>query len=277
MTSRYLITAACAAIVLFLGACAQPPQQRTGGSSSVDAPVKAGGDRVTASDESDASKRARTRLELATAYFQRGQMTTALDEVKQAIAVFPNFGEAFNMRGMIYANLGDDRLAQESFQRALQINPQDADTLHNYGWYMCQSKRFEPAQEMFTRAIAVPQYRGVARSLLTQGICQARAGNLPEAERSLLKAMELDASNPATAVNLSEVLYRRGDLERAQFYIKRVNSQTEIVSAQTLWLAAKIAKRMGNTSSLENLSEQLRDRFPQSREAVALDKGEFDE
>ncbi len=266
-----------AATVLLISACAQAPQQRTSGTNSTDAPVKAGGDRVTASDESDASKRARVRLELATAYFQRGQMTTALDEVKQAITVFPTFGEAFNLRGMIYANLGDDRLAQESFQRALQINPQDADSLHNYGWYQCQAKRYEPAQEMFTRAIAVPQYRGIARTLLTQGICQARASNLPEAERSLLKALELDTANPATAVNLAEVLYRRGNFERAQFYIKRVNSQTEVVSAQTLWLAAKIAKRMGDSASLENLSEQLRDRFPQSREVVALDKGAFDE
>jgi type IV pilus assembly protein PilF len=277
MSSRNLLTAAFLFAVLLLSACAQSPQQRTGGTNSVDAPVKAGGDRVTASDESESSKRARTRLELATAYFQRGQMTTALDEVKQAIAIFPAFGEAFNMRGMIYANLGDDRLAQDSFQRALQINAQDADTLHNYGWYLCQSKRYEPAQEQFTRALAVPQYRGIARTLLTQGICLARAGNLPDAERSLIKALEIDASNPATAVNLSEVLYRRGDLERAQFYIKRVNSQTEVASAQTLWLAAKIAKRMGNAASLENLSEQLRDRFPQSREAVALDKGAFDE
>jgi type IV pilus assembly protein PilF len=263
--------------VLLISACAQAPQQRTGGSSSVDAPVKAGGDRVTASDESDASKRARVRLELATAYFQRGQMTTALDEVKQAIAVFPTFGEAFNLRGMIYANLGDDRLAQESFQRALQINPQDADSLHNYGWYQCQAKRYEPAQAMFTRALAVFQYRGIPRTLLTQGICQARAGNLPEAERSLLKALELDTANPATAVNLSEVLYRRGNFERAQFYIKRVNNQPDIASAQTLWLAAKISNRMGNKTELEELGQQLRERFPQSPESTSFDKGGFDE
>ena len=37
-------------------------------------------DLVTASDESDASKRARVRMELAAAYFGRGQMTTALDQ-----------------------------------------------------------------------------------------------------------------------------------------------------------------------------------------------------
>jgi type IV pilus assembly protein PilF len=43
------------------------------------------GDRPTASDETDALKRARIRLDLAAAYFAQGQLTTALDEVKLAL------------------------------------------------------------------------------------------------------------------------------------------------------------------------------------------------
>jgi type IV pilus assembly protein PilF len=71
-------------------------------------------DRITASDESDASKRATVRMELAAAYFGRGQMTTALDQVKLAIQADPTSSEAYNLRGLIYANLGDDKLAEES-------------------------------------------------------------------------------------------------------------------------------------------------------------------
>ena len=81
-------------------------------------------------------------MELASAYFGQNQMTTALDQVKLAIAADPNYGEAFNLRGLIYANLGDHVLAEESFKRALQINPRDADTMHNYGYYLCQQKRY---------------------------------------------------------------------------------------------------------------------------------------
>jgi len=85
------------------------------------------------SDESDASKRAHVRMELASGYFERGQMTTALDQVKLAIVADPTFAEAFNLRGLIYANLGDERLAEESFRRALQLNSRDADTMQNLG------------------------------------------------------------------------------------------------------------------------------------------------
>ena len=66
--------------------------------------------------------------------------------------------------------------------------------------------------------------RDVARTTMVVGLCQARDNRWQDAERSLSKAFELDPSNPTIAYNLSEVLYRRGDMERARFYLRRVNA-----------------------------------------------------
>jgi type IV pilus assembly protein PilF len=234
-------------------------------------------DRVTQSDESDNSKRARVRMELASAYFGRGQMTTALDEVKLAIQADPTLGAAYNLRGLIYASLGDERLAEESFRRALQLNPRDADVMQNFGWYLCQQKRYTEANAMFAQALAIPQYRDSPRTLLTQGACQARAGQWAEAEKTLQRSFELDSSNPTTAYNLSEVLFHQGQYERARFFIRRVNGVPDLVNAQTLWLAARIEHRLGNRQGEEEFGKRLRDRFPQSREATAFDEGRFNE
>lgn len=234
-------------------------------------------DRVTQSDESDASKRARVRLELAVAYFGRGQMAVALDEVKLSIAADPRVAAAFNLRGLIYANLGDDALAEESFHRALQIDPQDVDSLQNFGWYLCQKQRYPEADATFGRALALPQYRDSPRTLLARGVCMARAGQWVEAEATLSRAFELDPGNPSIAVNLAEVLYRRNELERARFYIRRVNMRTDLVSAQTLWLATRIEKKIGNASGTQELGAELRSRFPESPEARAFLGGRFDE
>ena len=263
----------CAALLIavLMAACAVPPPKPVAVQAS-ESP-----DRITASDESESSKRARVRLELAAAYFGRGQMETALDQVKLALLAEPNLGQAHNLRGLIYASLGDERLAEESFRRALQINPRDTDTMQNLGWYLCQQKRYAEANQQFDQLLAVPQYRDGARTLLTQGVCHAYAGNLPQAERTLLRSLDMDPANPATAVNLSEVLYRRGDLERARGFIRRVNQQTEVASAQTLWLAARIENRLGNQEALDDVGRQLRSRFPASREASLLDKGQFNE
>ena len=142
------------AIVAVLGACVSETPQPTPPPRPAPVSGTETKDRVTASDETEATRRARARMELASAYFGQNQMTTALDQVKLAIAADPNYAEAFNLRGLIYANLGDHVLAEESFKRALQLNPRDADTMHNYGYYLCQQKRYAESNALFLQAPA---------------------------------------------------------------------------------------------------------------------------
>jgi type IV pilus assembly protein PilF len=234
-------------------------------------------DLETASDQTSAEQRARTRLELASGYFSRGQTATALDEVKQALVFNPNYVDAYNLRGLIYASMDEQRLAEESFRRALEINPHDGDTMHNYGWFLCQQKRFGEAQTQFEQAMAQPQYREQIRTLMAEGVCQARDGKWDLAEHSLMRAYELGPSSPTVAANLADVLYHRGQYERARFYIGRVNAVPQQRNAQTLWLAARIENKLNNAVAVRDLGNQLRERFPQSPETLAFDRGRFDE
>ncbi len=236
-----------------------------------------GGTPRAESDPADAEKRARVRLELAGLYLGRGQTDTALGEVDRAIAAKPDMPEAYNLRGLIYASQGDLRLAEQSFQRALQLAPTSGDVMHNYGWFLCQQRRWPDAEAQFTAALALPQYRDTMRTLLAQGVCQARAGRWADAERTLARSYELDPSNPVTAYNLSEVLMRRGELERARFYVARINSQPELTSAQSLWLAARIERRLGNLQGVQDFGRKLQERYPESNEALLYEKGRFDD
>ena len=234
-------------------------------------------DLKTASDQTAADRLSATRMELAAAYLGRNQPTDALDQVKQALQAKPDNPAAYGLRGLIYASLGDNDKADESFHRALQLAPHDGDLMHNYGWYLCQQRRFDDADAQFKRAIAEPTYRSASRTMLVEGICQARAGKGQDAERTLSRAYELDPANPTIAVNLGEVLYRNGQYERARFYIRRVNNRQEFASAQTLWLAARIEHKLGEAEQVKALGAQLRDRFPDSPEALLFEKGRFDD
>ena len=225
----------------------------------------------------DASRRVEVRMELASAYYGRGQYNPALEEVKRVLAADPNVAAAYNLRGLIYSAQKEDQLAEESFRRALQISPRDADTMQNYGFFMCQRQRYGEADAMFRQALGVPSYRQQVRTLMTQGVCQARAGELQQAEGTLTRAYELEPANPSIAAHLAEVLYRRNELERARFYVRRINSHSEYANAQTLWLAARIEHRLGNRQGTQDFGNQLRTRFPQSREAAAFEQGRFDE
>lgn len=230
----------------------------------------------TDSDQTDADRRAAIRMELAQGYFSRGQFATALDELKLALQAKPDMREAVNLRGLVYAAMGELPLAEETFRRALTLYPNDPDTLHNYGWFACQQQRWQTADALFDQAMAQPTYRAPARTLLAKGVCEARSGRLLVAEKTLLRAFELDPASPATAINLSEVLFRSNELERARFYAKRVNDQPEQANAQSLWLLLRIERKLGHTAAVDELGLQLRRKYPQSPETQALDAGRYD-
>lgn len=231
---------------------------------------------VTEFDEPESRKRARIRMELAVGYFEQGKTNIALDELKQVIAIDPSYADAYNLRGLIYMQLNDARLAEESFRRAVVLNPRDANTLHNLGWLQCQQRRFDDAEQTFQQALGNPLYPERAKTLMAQGLCQARAGKSEVAERTLAKAYELDAGNPIVGYNLANLLFARGDMPRAQFYIRRLNN-SELANAESLWLGIKVERKLGDKLAMAQLADQLKKRFPRSREMTSFEKGSFDE
>lgn len=265
--STFLLALCGLGLVTALGGCASPSENAPGGPKV---------DIVTESDEPDGRRRARIRLELAIGYFEQGQTTVALDELKQSIAADPNFAPAYNLRGLIYMRLSDPVLAEDSFRRALTLNPRDADVFHNYGWMLCQQSRFADAQKAFSQAIAVPLYGGRAKSWMAQGLCQMKAGQTAEAELSFQRSYELDAGNPVTGYNLANLLFLRGDIVRAQFYVRRLNN-SDLANSESLWLGIKVERRLDNRDAMQQLGAQLKKRFAQSRELVAFERSAFDE
>lgn len=249
-------------------------------SACVNAPTSGNTDRngepITESDEPEARKRARIRIELAAGYFDQGQTSVALDQIKQALIADPNFGPAHSLRGLVYMRLNDNAMAEESFRRALQINPRDPDALHNYGFFACQQGRHAEGVQMFSRALTSPLYGGQAKTLMMLGTCQLRMGQTAEAEGSFSRAYELDPANPYVAFNLAALEFRRGELTKAQFVIRRLNN-SEQANAESLWLGIKIERKMNNTQAAEQLAQQLQRRFPRSKEWSAHQRGAFNE
>jgi len=260
MALRWLLAAA----VLGLVACGSTGQ-RTDKS-----------DLVTASDETEARKRARIRLELAINYFSEGTTNSALDELKQSIAVDPGLFEAHNLRGLIYLRLNEFSLADDSFRQALVLNPKAATVQHNYGLLLCQQGRMAAAADMFSAALANPTYNERAKTWMIQGLCQAKAGQAQAAETSLLNAYQIDPGNPVVAYNLGVGMYKRGEYPQAQRYLSRLNN-SDLANAESLWLGAKAAKAMGDAQALRTLGQTLVQRFPSSKESLWLERQSFNE
>ncbi|MDO8770755.1 MAG: type IV pilus biogenesis/stability protein PilW [Burkholderiaceae bacterium] len=263
--ARKVFFIACLLFLCVLLGCADT--MRSSGSKS---------DILTASDETDGQKRAKIRLELALGYLEQGQVTIALDETKQAIIADSSSADGYNLRGLIYMRLNDLDLARDSFAKALALAPRDGNIFHNYGWLFCQETRYSESLVYFDKALASSGYIGQAKTLLAKGICQLRMGDKGQAESSFLRSFELDAGNPITTFNLASLLFQRKEVIRAQFYIRRLNS-SDFANAESLWLAAKIEKKLGNNEGVMQLVDRLKKRFAGSYELTLFERGAFNE
>jgi type IV pilus assembly protein PilF len=267
---------ACWAAVVLAGCAGLPGQPGQPGQAGQRASSGSQADLITDSDETELRRRARLRVELASGYFEQGQTKVALDEIKQSLLIDPSFVDAYNLRGLVYMRLNETPLAEDSFRRALSLDPRDANVAHNYGWLLCQQARYSESVQFFGQAIANPTYADKAKTLMVQGICQINAGQPSQAEQSLKHSYDLDAGNPMTGYNLANLLYRRGDWTLAQFYIRRINN-SDLANAQTLWLGIRTERKLNNREALLQLAMQLKNRFGQSAEAAAYEKGSFND
>jgi type IV pilus assembly protein PilF len=228
------------------------------------------------SDQSELQRRAQIRMQLAVGYYGQGQLATALDEIKQALQIDPNFADAHGVRALIHMELGEPELAEESFRRAMKLAPGNPDFANNYGWFLCENGRERESLPYFDTALKSRTYSSPARALNNAGVCNQRLGDMAAAERYFNQAFQSDPGNADASLNLSRLYYTRADYQRARFYVSRV-LRAENAGAAALWMGIKVERKLGDQDAASSLSNQLRRRFPDSREYAALSRGAYDE
>ena len=233
----------------------------------------------TASDQTANDKRAGIRMQLAIGYFQEGNYTVALDEIKQAIAIDPELADAYGVRALIYSRMGEMNLADENFQRAMRLAPRNPELNNNYGSFLCQTDRLTQGIAQFEIALKNPMYQSPIKALINAGACSIKLKNYDAAERYLLEALRMDPNAPAITGALARVYYERRDYTRAGLFINRLKAAAKLdnLSAEVLWLAIRVERKLGDKASEQGLVNQLRRRYPGSPEFAAYQRGAFDE
>jgi type IV pilus assembly protein PilF len=223
----------------------------------------------------DPRARARSHTDLAAAYYQRGSLGVALEELRIATAADPGYAPAHNLLGLVHMDLREEGLAAESFQRALSLAPNDGDINHNYGLFLCQTKREPDSIKYFMQAIKNPLYSTPARSYSAAGVCTLRTGQPKEAEEYFVRALRLQPDDPQALLNLGQIRYRQGRMDEARRLVAQYN-KLDAGDAESLWLALRIERKSGQRVAEQSFANQLRRRFPGSSEYQALQRGNFD-
>jgi type IV pilus assembly protein PilF len=223
----------------------------------------------------DPRNRARVHTELASVYYERGNYAVALDELRMATTADSSYPQAYSMYGLVYTELREKGLAQQSFERALQLSPNDGDINHNYGWFLCQNGQPADSIRYFLQAVRNPLYQTPWRSYSAAGVCSQRTNNTKDADEFFQRALKMDPDEPTAMLQLAQIRYKQGTLDEARRLVTRYNKQMA-PSAESLWLALRVERKLGERVAEQSYANQLRRRFPGSPEYQALQRGQFD-
>jgi type IV pilus assembly protein PilF len=245
--------------VLLLSGCASD------GGGSAGTPVEA---------TSKSQALAKIHTELASSYFGRKQYGIALQEIDVALKAESAYAPAFNMRGLIRMELREYDKADEDFRRSLQLDKTASDTHNNYGWFLCNSGREKESIAQFAEALENPLYATPEMALVNAGICSKKMDRYKEAEDYFQRALARQPGFAVALYGLADLSFSRKDFAGAKAYFLQFLEKSPQLTAESLWLAVRIERRVGDRDSEESYALQLRKHFPDSRETQLLLKGE---
>jgi len=240
------------------------------------AAVPQGGDDTSGrTADSESGQRARAFTDLASAYYTRGQYKVALDELRKAISAENRYGPAYNVYGLIYMELAEDKLAEENFRRAIELDRNDSEARNNLGWFLCTRGRYDEGLEQFAAALRNPLYAYPERAMANAGLCAEQKGDLALAETNLQKSLKLQPDNPTTLLKLAGLRFRQGQVTEAQRLLAR-HAELAPPTAESLWLGVRVERKLGDRAQEAVYGQQLRKRFPDADETRRLLAGQYE-
>jgi len=155
-------------------------------------------------------EKAKTLLDKGMEAYSAGDKNAALDKIRKAIKVYPQYVQAYNNLGVVLISMDDRQGAQVAFEKALKLND-----------------RFAPA------------YVNLARLML-------RDHDLPKAGALLEKALASDPSNLEGLSVEANVQFLQGDFAKALETVNKVHTLPHEHFADVHLVAAEIYQKQGH-------------------------------
>lgn len=137
-------------------------------------------------------------------YSRHENLEKAEEEFQTAIALKPNYADAFHNLGNTYLKMQRINEAIENYQKALSINPNLWQSHQTLAAIYFQQNEFAKSQKEVERALEINPNEPQLHTNLA--IVYAKIGNLKEAEAELQKSLSLNPDNPRARELLQQLL-----------------------------------------------------------------------
>jgi type IV pilus assembly protein PilF len=224
-------------------------------------------DKLIIQNDATQNEIAMTRISLGLGYLKMGNTTQAKLNLEKAKRFAPKLVQVHTAFAHYYDTVGELDLAISAYEEALSIDDQDADTLNNYGVFLCRQDRLDEAESQFLKAIAIPTYLLVSESYENLALCQLKKSRFIKGEEYLSKAIKHNPSSASALLEMARLQYIKADYQQAHAYIKRYEKSTRRFTPTALALSFKVFEKLSDKKTAKNYASMLVKMFPGSYEA----------
>jgi tetratricopeptide (TPR) repeat protein len=193
-------------------------------------------------------------------HFGRGELDAAQREFERALALDPNNAEALLNMGAIRRVRGRVAEAEHFVKRALQVNPDSIGALAQLAEIKRDQNELEESIRLYREALAIDDSQPFVH--LGLGDSLQRAGRYDEAEQAFTSVLELDPDSFEGHYNLGVTYLQRDRLDEA---VERFEKALELSPDHPA--AAFALNNLGDIHSRRGETEQAIDSFRRAVEA----------
>ena len=211
----------------------------------------------------DHEEAARTRMSLGLTYLQNNNYTQAKKNLDKALEFNPRSADVQFAMAYYYQLVGDNLRAEEYYETAIDLAPNNGDIANSYGAFKCQNGEYEKAKAYFFDAINNRLYANAAQTYENLALCAQSQGKLDEAIGYFQDALKHQPARGKSLFLLSELYTVSEQWELAESTLRKYERVAK-VTPDSLWLAYEIAKGKGDLEAAKGYGEMMMSLFPES-------------
>ena len=154
----------------------------------------------------DTVEAAKTRISLGLTYLKNGNYRQAKVNLDKAIEFAPRLADAQYSLAYYYQVVGENALAEDAYQLAMDLEPRNADIANSYGAFLCQQGKYEKAKEYFLKAVNSNRYASTAESYENLALCSQSQGQISDGIEYLRLALNHQPSRAKSLLLLTQFL-----------------------------------------------------------------------
>ncbi|MDR0769914.1 MAG: type IV pilus biogenesis/stability protein PilW [Burkholderiales bacterium] len=213
--------------------------------------------------------RAEARTALAMGYYERGQFDVALEELEEAQKADARYAMIYNGYGLVYSYMKEDAKASSNFRRAIELDPNNSEIRHNWGWFLCTSGRARESLAEFDRVALDPLHKTPEIAFTNAGRCALSINDKAVARQYLQRALAARPNYSPAAYSLAELNYGEGRLDDARAMM-RIVMQSPTPAPDALLLGACIERRLNDKRAEDSYILQLQNRYPNAEQTQRI-------